>query len=293
MERQRSPSYPSLSLPQAIDLVEKLHKANRTSVISRETAARDMGYAGLTGRSLTVLSVLSQFGLIEKAGKGDIKVSRRAVDILHSIDPADKAEAIQEAAFAPSLFQQLHERFPEGVPSHNALRSYLIQQEFGDVAIGPAIAAFLETNAFAENAKESGSYGDKADQGAESLASTNMDEAMNAHITQPNPTGRTPINALHMSPAEIADGLAKLAGASASRNLRPNEVYLDIRGSREVHVEGLLDYDGILDLEEKIKALKMILKQPPKAVVAPTLVKDIGQAGLAMRAETGDAVDPD
>jgi len=153
--RSRSPQYPSLSLPQAIEMVEKLHKANRTSIISRETAAKDMGYAGLTGRSLTVIAALAQFGLIERAGKGDIKVTRRAVDILHSIDAADKAEAILDAAFAPNLFQQLHDRFPEGVPSHNALRSYLIKQEFSDVAIGPAITAFLETNAFAENAKES------------------------------------------------------------------------------------------------------------------------------------------
>ena len=50
--------------------------------------------------------------------------------------------------------------------------------------------------------------------------------------------------------------------AMAGRDLQPNEVYLDIRGSREVHVEGLLDYNGILDLEEKLKALKMILKKP-------------------------------
>ena len=83
MIRSRSPQYPSLSLPQSIDMVVKLHKANRTSVITRETAAKDMGYSGLTGRSLTVIAALAQFGLVEKAGKGDIKVSRRAVDILH------------------------------------------------------------------------------------------------------------------------------------------------------------------------------------------------------------------
>src|SRR5579863_4227624 len=169
MERQRSPSYPSLSLPQAIEMIEKLHKSNRTSVISRETAAKDMGYAGLTGRSLTVLAALAQYGLIERTGKGDIKVSRRAVDILHSIDNADRAEAIREAAFAPKLFMQLHERFPEGVPSHNALRSYLIKQEFADVAIGHAITAFLETNAFVENTKESESHGIASHDGSESL----------------------------------------------------------------------------------------------------------------------------
>jgi len=264
--RSRSPQYPSLSLPQAIEMVEKLHKANRTSIISRETAAKDMGYAGLTGRSLTVIAALAQFGLIERAGKGDIKVTRRAVDILHSIDAADKAEAILDAAFAPNLFQQLHDRFPEGVPSHNALRSYLIKQEFSDVAIGPAITAFLETNAFAENAKESGSTGGGHVMEAESAThSIKVDDAMHTHITQPNPTGRSqPV------PSQIVEAVGR---TSSHRDLVPNEVYLDIRGSREVHVEGILDYNGILELEEKIKAVKMLLKppaaSPPQAPAPP------------------------
>ncbi len=263
MERQRSPSYPSLSLPQAIEMVEKLHKANRTSVISRETAAKDMGYAGLTGRSLSVLASLSQFGLIDKAGKGDIKVSRRTVDILHSVEDADRAEAIQEAAYAPNLFQQLHERFPEGVPSHNALRSYLIQQDFGDKAIGPAITAFLETNAFVEEAKESQNYGEVSSAAAESAVSLRPDDSTHQHhATQPATyIGRAP----SVSP-KIVEAVGK---ATVSRQLIPNEVYLEFRGSREVHVEGLLDYNGILELEEKIAAVKMLLK-PPKGDVHQT-----------------------
>lgn len=258
MNRSRSPQYPSLSLPQAIDMVAKLHKANRTSVISRETAAKDMGYAGLTGRSLTVIAALAQFGLVEKAGKGDIKVTRRAVDILHAVDEADRAEAIQEAAFAPNLFQQLHDRFPEGVPSQNALRSYLIQREFGDVAIGPAISAFLETIAFAEKANESERTGDGESDASESPVSPQIpDNNVMQQLAQPVGSaypGRTlPVS------SEVIDALGRF---SPRRDIVPNEVYLDIRGSREVHVEGVLDYNGILDLEEKLKALKMILKKP-------------------------------
>jgi len=258
MERQRSPNYPALSLPQAVEMVEKLHKANRTSVISRITAAQDMGYSGLTGRSLTVLASLAQYGLIEKAGKGDVKVTRRAVDILHGVEDADRSEAIIEAAFAPALFQQLHERFPEGVPSQNALRSYLIQQEFGDVAIGPAINSFLETNAFAENAKESGRTGGDRSGPIESRHIIQPDNATMQHTATPLAyPGRTLPNA-PMEPI-IVEAVGR---ATAKRDLVPNEVYLDIRGSREVLIEGLLDYNGILDLEEKLKALKMILKQP-------------------------------
>jgi hypothetical protein len=241
MERQRSPSYPSLSLPQTIDMVEKLHKANRTSIVSRETAAKDMGYAGLTGRSLTVIASLAQFGLIEKAGKGDIKVSRRAVDILHSVEDKDRLEAIEEAAYAPNLFKQLHERFPEGVPSQNALRSYLIQQDFGDVAIGSAITAFLETNSFVENAKESGSYGNEVEEAAESPAPLKPDNTL------------MPDSATSLAPAappSISLGSPAVVGL--------NKINMDIRGD-QVLISGLLDAKGLGILEKKIAALKLLL----------------------------------
>lgn len=239
MERQRSPSYPSLSLPQAIDMVEKLHKSNRTSMISRETAAKDMGYSGITGRSLTVIAALAQYGLIERAGKGNIKVSRRAVDILHAVDEADRVEAIQEAAFSPKLFMQLHERFPEGVPSQNALRSYLIQQEFADVAIGPAITAFLETNVYAENAKNSGMYGELA----------NMVQDSPEHPQEP----LTRVLPVSVAPVVVA--------AQAFANPGPsdlNQINMDIRGDK-VMITGLFDVKGLEILEKKIAALKVLL----------------------------------
>ena len=220
-------------------MVAKLHKANRTSVISRETAAKDMGYAGLTGRSLTVIAALAQFGLIEKAGKGDIKVTRRAVDILHSVEQADRDEAVREAAMAPTLFQQLVERFPEGVPSHNALRSYLIQQEFGDVAIGPAITAFLETIAFAEKAKESGRTGESDENREGGDTSSNVPEVP---VTQVH----TPATPAYILPAAIvADALL-------------NKITMNIDGDR-VMVSGLLDLKGLRALKKKIEGLEALL----------------------------------
>lgn len=238
MERQRSPSYPSLSLPQAIEMIEKLHKSNRTSIISRETAAKDMGYSGLTGRSLTVLAALSQYGLIERMGKGDIKVSRRAVDILHSVEETHRAEAIRDAAFAPKLFTQLHERFPEGVPSQNALRSYLIQNEFADAAITSVIAAFLETNAFAENAKESESHSNASAEAQESPTQT-KEIPMQTHTAVAAPTN----------------------GVIASAVLTElNKINMDIRGD-QVMINGLLDLKGLIILEKKIAGLKSLLTQ--------------------------------
>lgn len=250
MERQRSPSYPALSLPQAIEMVEKLHKANRTSIISRETAAKDMGYTGITGRSLTVIAALAQYGLIERAGKGDIKVTRRAVDILHSIDDAARTEAIQDAAYAPKLFAQLHERFPEGIPSQNALRSYLVQQDFADTAIGLAISAFLETNAYAENAKVSESNSDDLWVVPESPRSM-----MEVQMQAPNIAQNKYALALPISKNAVAydNGMPDL-----------NKVNMDIRGN-QVFVSGLLDAKGLSILEEQISALKILLTIQAKA----------------------------
>lgn len=256
MARMRSPNYPSIPLRQAIQLAGKIHSKNRTNVIDRDSAVRDMGYSGITGRSLKVLAALIQFGLLSKAGKGSVKVTQTTVDILHGIDPRDRNAALLKAGTEPSLFKMVFERFPDGVPSENAIRSYLIQQGFADVAIGPAINSFMETYHELENIRESESHGDAAEdvpESPQSVAETFEDAMNQAGQAAHTYVGRTP----PISPETLA-----AAQRAAARELLPNEVYLDIRGSREVHVEGILDYTGILDLEEKLKALKMILKKP-------------------------------
>jgi len=168
MARMRSPNYPAIPLGQAIELVKEIHAKNRTNVIDRGSAARDMGYSGLTGRTLKLLGALGQFDLVAKAGKGDLKVTQTAVDILHGLDTKTKAEALRKAGTAPRLFKELHERFTDGIPSENVIRSYLIQQGYGDAAIGPVIKSFIDTNHFLENSAAIESHGDDGEDAPES-----------------------------------------------------------------------------------------------------------------------------
>ena len=257
MARMRSPNYPSIPLRQAIDLASKIHGLNRTNIIDRDVAVLDMGYSGVTGRSLKVLAALIQYGLLSKSGKGSVRVTQTAVDILHGIEAEDRNAAMLRAGREPSLFKMIFERFPDGVPSENAIRSYLIQQGFADVAIGPAIKSFMETYHDLEHIRESESHGDDAEEVPESPQATTerlFEDAMSqAGAAAHTYVGRTP--------PVSAEAIQR---ALSGRDLIPNEVYLDFKGSREVHVEGMLDYNGILDLEEKIKAVKMILKKPSK-----------------------------
>lgn len=159
MERSRSPNYPAIPLDQAIDLIEKLHSKNRTNVIPRESAAKDMGYSGLTGRSLKLLGALAHYDLVKPSGKGNLQVTPVAVDILHGISSDDRKAALRHAGSAPKLFKSIRDRFTDGIPSENVIRSFLIQQGYADAAIGPAVKAFLETNRFLENAGAYDSHG--------------------------------------------------------------------------------------------------------------------------------------
>lgn len=148
MSRVRSPSHPSINLEQAIVFAGKIHSSNRTNPIDREAAVRDMGYTGITGHSGKMLASLLQFGLLEKFGKGEVRITPRAVDILHPGFPEQRVRALRSAAFEPELFSRLRDRFADGVPSENNLRSFLVREGFSDVAVAPAVSSYLETCRF-------------------------------------------------------------------------------------------------------------------------------------------------
>jgi hypothetical protein len=138
---------------------------------------------------------------------------------------------------SPSLFQELHERFPDGPPSENAIRSYLIQQGFADVAIGPAISAYMDTYHHLENISESESHGTQP-VGAPESAPPATEHHMHA---QPL------IASTHVSPATIGP----VAGL--------NKINMNIRGD-QVEISGLFDVRGLRALEKKIQGLQALME---------------------------------
>ncbi|MBU6357915.1 MAG: hypothetical protein KJS79_14465 [Rhodospirillales bacterium] len=247
MTRIRSPNYPSVSLKQAIVLIEKIHKANRTNVISREVAAEAMGYSGLTGRSLKIIASLIQFGLLAKAGSGDVKVTPTAVDILHG-DENDRLAAIKKAGLSPQLFRDIHERFPEGIPSQNAIRSYLVKQEFADVAIGPAITAFIETYDTLEGIRESENHDTEAEGGTNPPEAAKIETAVTSAPSAHAPVVHATDKSLHSTGAIMAE-ISKM---------ELNKIGMSIDGNR-VAIAGFLNINGLSALERKIAGLKTLL----------------------------------
>ncbi len=149
-QKARSPSYPSISLKEAVEKAQSVYNNDYQNQIPRIVIASHMGYNGLNGKSLGVLSALSKYGLLEGRGN-DNKVSDLAVRIIaHGTGTAERAEALKEAASKPELFAELDARFGGGRVSDAAIRSYLLTQKFIPSAADAAIRSYRETKDFVQ-----------------------------------------------------------------------------------------------------------------------------------------------
>lgn len=141
----RSPNYPGIGLPDAIDRIRQIHLKAHTHKADAETMAKAAGYNGINGAALTMLSALKKYDLLEEVGK-ELKVSQLAMTII--ADPMASKErraAIQRAAFSPALFDDIRKQYPGSVPSDDIVRSYLLKKGFIASAVDGAIRAFRET----------------------------------------------------------------------------------------------------------------------------------------------------
>lgn len=145
MARVRSPNYPGISLPEAIGRIGNIHAKEQHLPASREVLAKHMGYNGINGASLKVLSALSKYGLLEEVNGDKMRVSSLAMSILYPANEAEKARSILDAAFRPPLFAEMREEWGGASPSDANMRSYLVRRNFATDAIDRVIESYRGT----------------------------------------------------------------------------------------------------------------------------------------------------
>lgn len=153
--RARSPNYPAISLPKAIDLTAKLYNEAHTHKASSATVASALGYTGLNGASMGVISALKKYGLIEGVGDNEFKVSKDGLTIV--VDPkssTERATAILRAAFRPTLFAELRTEYGDKPPkSDDFLRAFLLKKGFVQSVVDIPIRTYRETMELVESAQ--------------------------------------------------------------------------------------------------------------------------------------------
>ena len=156
----RSPSYPNMPLQEAVEAVAKIEAKYRSSVVDRADGAKLLGYSSLSGPSNMALAALAAYGLIERAGKGEMRVTERAKSILHPENDAEKKAALRAAALEPQLYRDLTERYQDvPIPPEDGVITYLNRQGFNPSAVRSAARAFLQTMQFVEEVGASESNG--------------------------------------------------------------------------------------------------------------------------------------
>lgn len=264
MARLRSPGYPDVGLPHAIELASKMYASNRTYPMDREVAAMEMGFSGLTGPSSKRLASLIQFGLLEKHAKNEVRVSALAESILHPDSTAEKEDGVLAAAFNPQLFRELQERFPAGVPSRSNLESYLLKSGFSDRGVKRAINAYLATCEYVERYIADESQSDNVQDGIkyENYQEVEGDQQRESpiHGRPHTPYGR-PVQ--REEPSQ-------------------NAINLSVSGGLVRTHEMILDADGLKKLKRKIDALLSLVEDED---VGPNADESLGNGGNAKEAE--------
>jgi hypothetical protein len=128
--RGRSPNCPGISLTDALQRARKIYEEEHTHPTDRLVIAKDLGYAGISGASATMMGALRQYGILEDAGNG-MRISPDAVTAFEApADSPEKIEALERMAFAPALFAELRAEFPGRLPGEVNLRHLLIKKGF-------------------------------------------------------------------------------------------------------------------------------------------------------------------
>lgn len=164
MAKMKSPNYPAIGLSQAIESVRQFWNKEKKTAVSPEVAVKAMGYTGLNGHSLTRLSALKKYGLLDSEGKS-VRVSQLAMTIIHSPDDSqEQRKAVLEAAMKPDIFRELYETHLDA--SDEALKAHLVLKKgFTEAGAKQFIAAFRDTLVLAKPSDAGYDAGKKLEEG--------------------------------------------------------------------------------------------------------------------------------
>jgi len=146
----RSKAYPTFSLRECVEAAETLWGSLERKQATLEEVARALGYKGLSGPSRSKISALKQFGLLENAGRGTLRLSQRALDLLISSEgDSGRAVAAEEALKSVGIFSTMLSSHRDA--SEGAIEAYLLKQHnFSRVGAKNASRSFLDSLRYLE-----------------------------------------------------------------------------------------------------------------------------------------------
>jgi hypothetical protein len=153
VRKERSPSFPFISLKRAVDRLKEMadaHKRNQTRLI---TVGTTWGYGAKSSGLLQTVAALKAFGLVDDLGGGadrKLQVSDLGWRILQDARPGAREAAIREAAIKPRLIAEyLNHWLPVRPSDAHCLSELRLDRGFSDAAAQLFLKVFDETTSYA------------------------------------------------------------------------------------------------------------------------------------------------
>jgi hypothetical protein len=151
--KDRSPSFPFISLPKAIERAGGFAANHKRSPTRIPVAAATWGYGSKSSGLLQTLAALRSYGLLEDLGSGadrKVQLTDLAWRILHDARSGAREQAIREAALKPRLFAE-HAAWHSGRPSDaHCISELQFDRGFTPDAAKLFLKVFDETLSFAD-----------------------------------------------------------------------------------------------------------------------------------------------
>jgi len=152
-KKERSPSYPFISLGKAIARAQALYEGHRKEATRLSILAATWNYSPASSGLQQTVGAMKQYGLLEDAGAGSdrkVQITDLARRILSDLRPGVKEQAIREAAIRPKLIAQYLPRWLPHRPSDaHCISELVFDRGFGEPAAKLFLKVFDETVSYA------------------------------------------------------------------------------------------------------------------------------------------------
>lgn len=273
MAQTRSPRYPNVSLGEAISKARLIYDREHMSPLTPKVAAEAMGYSGINGASLKMISSLKKYGLLEGRGD-DVRLTKDAQTlIIDDQKSKDYRDALRRSALNPEVFLEIHRQF-QNVGSERNISVYLEKQGFKPDAASTVAQNFKETMALV--AEGGPTYDDEGKSEEDRVQS--VQEVRSAQgATSPLPPYRG---------AGLATGTAASmpsANAELPFTILMRGKQLEIMAN--VDLRGLQQLKSLLDqYEVMLKMMESVVPIVPSGPIKQSLIS----AGKSSQAQTDD-----
>jgi hypothetical protein len=153
-KKERSPSFPFISLRQAVKRTEAFWDRHKRFPTRLTDAAQTWGYSPKSSGNLQTVAALKAYGLLEEVGTGSdrkVQLTDLAVRIVNDKRPGVREEWIQEAALKPKWLAEYARRWRDGRPADNHCVSELtLDHRFTVDAAKTFLKVFDDTMRFAD-----------------------------------------------------------------------------------------------------------------------------------------------